>query len=356
MVNNRKLAFIGPISPPVGGVSVMNENIQKLLMADYEIERYSTASSRRHSWLLLIFDKLTIYVKGFKFILTSKAKVINIFVTSGGAFVREASYILMSILLGKKVVIHLHSKSSGEFFLRKYLINLFGFVLNFSDVVIVLSEKHKDFFSKYINNNKLQVLENFVFEKQALDQEKRSYNNFMYIGRLTKIKGFYDLVDAVKYALKDIPNICIHAAGDGLQAGEYNELLRHIETLGLKENFYFYGEVVGDNKDNIFSICPVLIFPSHFENSPVVLKEALAAKQIVICSDIGANVMTLNSSCPDAVFYYPVGDSIALSKLIVLVYGEQENLRKISCNIQCPKKSTSDYALGMLHKVYSRLL
>ncbi len=32
-----------------------------------------------------------------------------------------------------------------------------------------------------------------------------------------------------------------------------------------------------------------MIFPSHFENSPVVLKEAIAAKMSILSSDIHAN-------------------------------------------------------------------
>ena len=69
-----------------------------------------------------------------------------------------------------------------------------------------------------------------------------------------------------------------------------SEIRQFIEQHGLANKVHLHGSVVGNAKFEFFRSANCLVFPSHFENSPVVLKEALAADLEIIASDIKANI------------------------------------------------------------------
>ena len=344
------IGFIGPLAPPIGGVAFMNQNIQRLLADSYHIEFFNTSRGRLREDMYGgkkvgdVYAQVKIILRGIFFIYHTKAKIINIFVTSNTSFFRELVFLLVASILQKKIVVHLHSKIKGELFLKKYLINFFGFILRVADKVLVLSELHRTHFSKYINESKLEVLENFVYEEKYESRSRRNDLNFLYVGRATKEKGIYDLINAVSLVKNEIPKLEIHVIGVAETEQSETNLRAAVKSKGLEEIFVFHGALSGDAKYQLFHQCGVLVFPSHFENSPVVLKEALAAKQLIVCSDILANKNVLKNILQKFVYYFPVADYKKLSEAILLVCGEYKFISKDVEEINCPVDYTSKHA------------
>ena len=101
------------------------------------------------------------------------------------------------------------------------------------------------------------------------------------IGRLAKQKGYRFLIDAAALILKEYPNIYFLIVGDGPLAEELRE---QANSLGIGENIIFTG-----GRTDIEEILPCIdIFASSslWEGLPTVLLEAMAAKVVIVATDI----------------------------------------------------------------------
>lgn len=295
---SKKIAFIGPLPPPVGGVALANLRVQQIVKQNnqnHSILNYNTSKGGERADLykkkgvyeFIHFIKNIFGILGFVY--KHRIDVSNVFVVPNISFIREAIFIFILKLSSKKLVIHLHAKTEGDFFLSGMKLKLFTKILSLGDVIFVLSENfHKKFYEQYINSKKLVVLENFIdYEEFENDIEEKS-NEFLYVGRLSEKKGFFTLVKALTLHKNIFKDLKIHVLGEFENELFEQKIISLMEKHSI-ENLIFYGAKTGQEKQELFKKCTVFIFPSYFENSPIVLKEAIAAKMAIISSDIKEN-------------------------------------------------------------------
>ena len=355
---NKGLVFIGPLPPPLGGVAATNRNIQQLISSEAQIETFDTSKGEAREdlygrkGLKTFFIQLGIVFRGCKFLISSNANIVNVFVTSNISFFRELTFLFLAKVLRKKIVIHLHTKLHGELFLSKYLIRVYFFLLSLADRIFVLSDSHKLYFSRFVSNNKLVVLENFVFDELFRPKGKREHASFLYVGRLTEKKGFYDLLDAIVLVKERFSEARFHIVGMAETEQAEEELAKQINAKGLQDNILMYGAVDGEEKYKLFQENAIFLFPSHFENSPVVLKEALAARQVIVCSDIEANKNVLETANQEYVLYHSVNDVIDIADKTIKAKELFESSEFSMEGIECPAHATALHALEKLNGVY----
>ena len=241
--------------------------------------------------------------------------VCHVFCTSDKAFLRDAWLILLCRAFKLQVVAHLHSKTHSEYFVKKSRIFFLAKTMNQCRKVAVLSPKHLDFFEAYITKDRMFIFENFVFTSDFdCIKEKKSKTDFLYVGRLTIQKGFKDLLLAVKIIAGTHPTSsiiihCLGAAEDEDRQIEINKQASKFSSLQL------HGSTVDETKIAFFKRCSALIFPSHLENSPVVLKEAMAAKMYIVASNLAENMEVLKDY--PAKSFFNVGDHEMLAREIL---------------------------------------
>lgn len=358
---NPAIAFVGPCPPPLGGVAVANINAQALFADKYSLEIFNTSQGGEredlysHKGLRNIWRAMVLLFRYFVFISSSKSPIVNIFVTSNLSFLRCILFILVARLCGKKVLAHLHSKLEGEMFLSPRGLKLMGFFLRRCHSVMVLSDKHKQFFQQVIPVENMGVLENFVFVDKFAPVQARSELEFLFVGRLTPQKGFYDLIAAVEKVVQQVPEIRIHVMGAAATPEEELEIVNIIADKSLSDNLLLHGLLAGTEKYQLYQRCAGFIFPSHFENSPMVLKEALAAQQVIICSSIDANSHVLRDAEQAFVFQCRVKDANDLAKQILNVCECFDELKPALNNIHCPEYATDHFAFNTLSDIYQRL-
>lgn len=350
--------IVAPFPPPIGGVGAAACNLKRLLIDNgVNLECFSTSSGLQHQnlyakknllaylrnlWLLLKFIG--------RLLVKSKAKVCHVYTVSNSAFVRDFLLIIIAKLFRKKVIVHLHSKMSGEFFLSKKLLPWFGRMLNCADKVIVLSKAHQHYFKEYINPEKLLVLENFIFSSDFKSATK-STNRFLYVGRLSEKKGFQDLIEAIaicvhQYGLVDIVVDCLGVAESSLRQ---QEIETKIIQSRISNNIILHGAVLGNKKLQYFRQAGCLIFPSYFENSPIVLKEAIAAGLAITASNIEANKALLDRV--GNVVYFDSGDIKALAKNISQLYSNESLQIKLSQKAMQSYQYDEHYAYQVLRNI-----
>lgn len=292
----RKILFVGPLPPPLGGVAVMNQNIQNIHFEQFENIAFNTSNKQERENLngffafKNFFKQIKKYREFRRFIRVQKPDIANIFITSGLAIVRDILYLRQLKKNNIPTIIHFHSKINGEFALTPFRLKVVAHFFNsYADRIILLSDYHFSFFSQYFQREKCRVIENFVNYSFFSNSIGDKTNEFLYVGRLTKQKGFFDLLQAVRLLKKWELNPIINVIGLGADAKSEIEIFKFIEEFELQANIILHGSKTGEEKYDFFKKSKILIFPSHFENSPVVLKEGIAAKMAIIASNIDAN-------------------------------------------------------------------
>lgn len=112
---------------------------------------------------------------------------------------------------------------------------------------------------------------------------------FGYLGRLSikgtgQAKNLLTLLEAVKHVTKELPDAKLIFGGAG-----HEDLLPHIEKLGVKNNVIFLGKVPYDKTSEFFSSCDVVVCPSLSDGFCFLLAEASAHSVPVIGTNLGSH-------------------------------------------------------------------
>lgn len=335
----KKICFIGPLPPPIGGVAFMNQQFQSILVENgLDIVSFNTSKNTKtedlykRKGILELIHFVTSILKFIYFIFTNKFTVTNIFVTSNFAFIRDAIFIVILKIFHKKIILHFHSKKEGEYFLDKKRIIYLSKFINMADKIILLSEEHKNYFESYFKKDKVVIIENFIDYGLYDCNIDDKIDEFLYVGRLSEKKGFFDLLKAVSIIKDKSLKINVIGLSDNEQTQQY--INDFIEENSISNNFIFHGFQTASIKYNLFKKCKYFIFPSHFENSPVVIKEAIAAKMALLISSIDANKNILNGK--QNKLYFEVGNENDLARKIIKIRNENlfKNLAESSAQIK----------------------
>ena len=179
----------------------------------------------------------------------------------------EAAQKLAAELKGKEVTIDAKAGDNGR---------LFGAITN-KDIAEVINNK----FNLSIDKKKIVVIPNGI---KTINYENKNYREnsnhilkICYVGRLEKVKGCEYLIHALS-KLED-KYIC-DIYGEGSLAAE-------LETLSKKNNTNVYFKGFSSNIRNIFPQYDVIVIPSLYEASPLIIPEAMNAKVLLVCSNVG---------------------------------------------------------------------
>lgn len=147
-----------------------------------------------------------------------------------------------------------------------------------------------------IEADKLTVIENGIAKGEAvpargLPLHNPRRNRFAYFGQLTPFKGVDVLIDAVSRVPEDIwgDDACLMIFGGNLerQPPDFQERLKKlIDDAGRRVRFY--GAYQNADMPRLIGSVDWVVMPSTWwENSPLVIQEALHHRRPLICSDIG---------------------------------------------------------------------
>ena len=360
---NKTITFIGPLPPPAGGVALANirfQNLIKDIKDDIRIINLNTSRGLKNADLykpkgvVNFFHFLKNIKDFFLFIIFNKSDVYNVFVVPNISFFREAIYITILKLASNKVFIHLHSKASGDLFLNGAKLKFFTRIIGFADVVFVLSEHHhKSFFLKYISAKKLVVLENFVNVKDFKNEIKHKKMHLLYVGRISEKKGFFNLVEAVSLIKHEFPEIIINVLGEFENKVFKKKVIDKIKRDKIRA-FNFKGTTMGKEKLRFFKEASIFLFPSYFENSPIVLKEAIASGLAIIASDIIENRQLLDPY--DCKIYFEAKNSNDLSKKIKFLLQNKRKLEEMKLSASKSKIFNYDDAKKVVESCLDNFL
>ena len=238
-----------------------------------------------------ILTILVSYIKWVYLLSKTKNKLVHYnFPLDTKAILRDCPLILLTKLLGTKMIIHVH----GGAFIQKDNIPTWAkwflkITLRGKNPKLVLGETEKESLIDKFNCENVYVLPNSIdlddaslFSRTALANKQL---NFLFLGRISKPKGLEYIYLAFKLLKENYSlNFRFYMAGKGEDEQEYVDKF----TKLLGSDFIFKGIVFGEEKNSLLKETNVFLLPSFYEGLPISLLEAMAYEQVPICTNVGS--------------------------------------------------------------------
>lgn len=154
------------------------------------------------------------------------------------------------------------------------------YIISKNEKIIVLN---KDIFKILKNCKPILIEGEGVDLKKFKFSQKNNINNFIFVGRLLRDKGIFELIEAFNIAKKQYPSIRLKLV---LSIDKKNP--ERIDTSDLLNNIHDGVQII-ENCDNVYAQlqeADCFIFPSYHEGFSIALSEAAAVGLILITSNI----------------------------------------------------------------------
>jgi len=280
------IVMVGPRMDTRGGISsVVNVLANSDLIEMYRLIFVNTYIDTN------LLSKLSIFVYScFALSLIcvdNKVRIIHIHSASRGSFFRKAILIGIAKCFGKKVILHMHGGMFNIFYfkecgsLRKFFIRR---ILLSVDKLIVLSNNWENEFLKIgCKKGSIIILHNSVSTPVSLPNRIPTNNvNILFMGRLEKNKGVYDLLEVASRIIKlGLGTVRFCFCGDG-QVGRFRKI---VIDRGLEDVIDIPGWIV--KKEKYYLNADIYVLPSYNEGFPMSLLEAASYGLPLVSTCVG---------------------------------------------------------------------
>lgn len=177
---------------------------------------------------------------------------------------------------------------------NKYINKIVKSVKNL-DYFVLVSKELNDFYQNKLINTKCKcvyipnAIDNIPSETSSLDEK-----NLISIGRLSKEKGFLDLIDVYKIVHESFPEWKLNIIGDGVLR---NKIEKKIDDYGLSDSVILHGYKTTDYVNKMLKSSSIYIMTSFTESFGIVLLEAFSygIPAVSFTSARGANEIITNN-------------------------------------------------------------
>lgn len=257
------------------------------------------------------FRKLTTFFKAYIqfwywMLFHKEITIVHVHGASDASFWRKRIFINIAKLFNKKVIFHCHGAEFKRFSNQhKKSVSL---TLKKCDCIIALSESWKAWFEEFFHHNNVIVVKNVINEPH---ENKIKHDKFvlLFLGRLGKRKGIYDLLNVVtshKFEFKDKLKLILGGDGD---IDKIAEIIRKNE---LNDIVQYKGWVNGKDKIDLLNYADAYILPSYNEGLPISILEAMSYSLPIISTNVGGipeileqnkNGFIMNPGDKDSLYY-----------------------------------------------------
>lgn len=303
-----RVLFVGPLPPPLGGVQLVIEmTLKSSLAQDYEIRTVNTSKDvlrwavERATWRTIPYFIRDLW-RLVSTLLRWPPDVVIVHAAQNYAIMRDWVMMLVPRLLGRKVICHYHGTLHTVFpSPRTAFGRLAGrFIMAPAHRIIVLGPTYRDQFARaWRRGNDVTWAPNFaevhLFDAAASVTNTGSFpwlapgeRGILFVGRLSRPKGIWDLLDAIPAVLAQHPQarflLCGVAENLALEANLRDEITKR----GINERVTLLGPREGRDKIDVWLSASVFVSPSLTEAFPLVIPEAMAAGVPMVVTDVGA--------------------------------------------------------------------
>lgn len=284
----------------------------------------------------------------FKLIFDKDIKIVHIHTASDNGFRRNIIFVNLASMMGKKVVLHIHSGRFNDYYERNK--KQVESVFSKCSAVIALTQNIKEFYEKMGCEN-VHVINNIIeYPKVNKNRINDQMIHYLYLGVITKTKGIYDLLDVIIEHREDLyGKFILHVGGNK----EIDQLQRIISENKLEELVKYEGWVSGDKKADLFNMCDVFILPSYTEGLPISILEAQSYGLFTVATNVGGIPEIVNDSNG---FLFTPKDKEALCNIIMKLDNDNSFRRDRNNIREGSKVYFPEFVSTQLETLYSKLI
>ncbi len=285
--------------------------------------------------------------------------VVHVHFSSDMSFMRKSYFIRMAHFCKKRIILHQHGGDFTNFYKNQLDDKGKAYVkrvLEMGEVMLVLTESWKEFFSQIIDENRLLVFPNgvrtsgFTYpeKEECNDCTHKDRNKILFLGRVCKDKGMDELLEAIGAVHEHYPKAHLYIGG----IYEDESYRKKIEECA--DFVTFLGWITGKEKDKYLEECGMLVLPSYYEGFPVSVIEAMLHNMAVIACNVGGLPDIIENDVDGLLI--PPKNSKKLEQAIERVIEDEEFAGKLGNN--GVRKVLSKYSveenINRLVGIYSR--
>ena len=284
-----RLALIGPLPPPSGGMANQTRQLWRLLQEEgMQVEMVQTNAPYRPAWIGRIRGVRALF-RLLPYLLAlwrtaGRARILHVIANSGWSWhLVAAPAVWIGWLRGSAVVINYRGGEAETFFSRSFA----GVKpsLQRASAIIVPSDFLQTVFARY--GVSVQVVPNIIDLDRftAAWQPRRSSAPHLIVTR--NLEPIYDIPTALR-AFQRVravfPQARLSIAGSGpMQA----ELVRVTAELRLSAAVTFTGRLDNEQIATLYHSADLMLNPSLADNMPISVLEALACGVPVVSTNVG---------------------------------------------------------------------
>lgn len=258
------------------------------------------------------------------------------------ALLRDIPLLLVTYWFPPKKVLMMHGSQSCKLVRpgNKWFKLFTGLLIRLSDAILLLSTEEQKEWDKFFPNGKYYKVDNPFISIDPLklcqisDFSKKGVPpKLLFVGRLTKTKGIFDLLDAMPNILSKV-DCHLQIAGQG---EDKDLIIQRIKQLNLNHAVTLLGYIDSINLSDVYKSSTIFVLPTFSDNEglPTVIVEAMSFGLPIITTNTrgirdhfqdGINAIIVQSRDP-------VSISIAVEKLLnnpgLCLKMSQANITKI---------------------------
>ena len=292
----HRILFVVPLPPPVHGSAMMCQYIKDshLINDTFQCDYINLSTSCRMDEIgkrsiRKILRFISSYFAVFGKLIAHHYDACYLAITCHGiGFLKDAPFVLLCKLFGRKVIIHQHNKGMADDVNRWPYRWLLPLVYRNTSVILLSWKLYPDI-EKVVMREQVMICPNGIADIDVMPRKyPNAIPNLLFLSNLTESKGVIDLLDACKL-LKDrgYSFVCDFVGGETreIDTHRFQEEVHERELDGI---VFYKGSKYDHEKYDIIGKSDVLISPTYNDCFPLVLLEAMRQSLVVITTDEGA--------------------------------------------------------------------
>ena len=338
----KHILFITPLPPPVHGSAMVSQCIKdsELIRGEFDCDFVNLSTSRRRDEIGKGGAKKLLRFAGSFFLLFYKLllhryDLCYLAITCHGVgFLKDAPFLLLCKLFGRRIVIHQHNKGMSGCIDRWPYRWLIPYIYINARVILLSWHLYPDI-ARAVKREQVMICPNGIAAEQQVNSDEsqvkscvaavkgdgREVNqsqgddspatplrltsssaainrseaaslpvNLLFLSNLIPSKGVYVLLDACKM-LKDrgVAFQCNFVGGESKEM-DRRVFEEAVKERGLEGHVLYHGPKYGEEKEHYWSMADVFVFPTFYHNEcmPLTILEAMQHGLPVVSTDEGA--------------------------------------------------------------------
>jgi len=289
----KKIIFIGPLSIPVTGNSIVNDTIVQRLAqnSSFQIKKINTSYPEFNE------ENGKFSLSKFLFYLNSNFQIYKqidvqiVYISIGQTYLgilKNALPMLLAKLFRQKLIIHLHGNVLESNYTKatSFQKRIFRFFLKLPNKAIVLSSHLKHNLLPFLKEEDILVLPNFaedaiIATKDEIEHKDYSQIKLLFLSNLMTEKGIFELLQALHLLQNKGIFISTELYG-AIDKKIEIELRTAINSLG--KHVTYKGIATKDKKKYALIHNNTFVLPSYNEGMPLAILEAMATGNLIIAT------------------------------------------------------------------------